>query len=264
MATINWKYATAILAIGAGARDRGLLREPEERAGQGRSPGRRPDCRHIEGRGRYGRRSSGRHGLRLSPQHRSQRQARCRRRARTRQLDHVDLRQRPVLGLHGQPHVRRFRSPEDPLYPFGDRLLHRGLQRPPRQQVRRQRVCRHGRGPVQGRRQDLGAHPRPSLEVLRPGERAVHGQADGARRVRPLARQARAGVGGMSEGSLRGRDEVPRRPHQGPRQHRAGRLLLRQAVGHRRAAAVSQPGLQRRGEAEMGRQPVLHRPQILQ
>ena len=165
----------------------------------------------------------------LFPRHGRRLGADRRRKSRGREhVERLDRRRRPLLGRHDEHHLRRLRPAED----------------------------RH-----LASRPDI--RPRFALELSRRRQRALLRQADRPRPrpLRPVAGQAQSGLPARS---VRERTEISRRRDRRARQDRAGRLVLRLRIGHRRAAPVPQSRLRRGGEEGLGPGALLHRPQLLQ
>ena len=108
------------------------------------------------------------------------------------------------------------------------------------------------------------SQPRQSLGLLRPRQRALLRESDGAR-SRPLRSLARQAASGLSARSLRERGQVSRRDSRRARdrvpgrQEAAGRLVLWLRHRHRGPAPVPQSRVRRRGREALERREVLHR-----
>ena len=109
----------------------------------------------------------------------------------------------------------------------------------------------------------LESQPRQSLELSRPGQRALLQESHRTRSqsLRPVARQPRPR---LPRRSLREREQISGRQDRRARQEYSGRLVLRIRDRHRRPAALSQSRLRRSGREEVGPEALLRRSQLLQ
>ena len=149
---------------------------------------------------------------------RSKREAQQARGGGPQYLDRVDRRQRPLLGLHGQQHLRRLRPAQDPVVQSEDRLLHRPEREALRPRIRTATSAKTSNIPRTAiwtkadlRRegaQVVHAQPQQPLLLVRPDQRALLRAGQGAGRIRALARRPQER---LPVRSVRERQEISRR-----------------------------------------------------